>query len=58
MHENIKKLKHYNFIRHNPINGSSNLSAYNKFGCFSIRELYEHIKKTLGTCKGSIALIR
>jgi len=49
MHKNIINLRHYDKIRENPINGSSHLSAYNKFGCFSIRELHEHIIKTIGT---------
>jgi len=47
MHENIPKMRHYDKIREYP-NSSSHLSAYNKFGCFSIRELHEHINETIG----------
>ena len=50
MKNNIKHLHNYNEIRQYPIlnkNTSSYLSAYNKFGCLSIRELYYHILDTL-----------
>ena len=49
--KNIKNLANYPDIRQFPIknkNTTSYLSAYNKFGCVSIREVAEHIYDTLG----------
>ena len=52
MNNNIKNLNKYNEIRSFPIynktNTTSFMSAYNKFGCISIRELYYHIMNVLG----------
>ena len=49
--KNIKNLKNYIDIRQFPIknkNTTSYLSAYNKFGCVSIREVAEYIHNILG----------
>ena len=50
---NISNLKNYTDIRAYPIlnnnkNSTSFLSAYNKFGCISIREVVKHLEDTLG----------
>ena len=50
--ENVKNLGNYEFSRDYPENQTTNLSAYNKFGCISIRELYYTLKNTLGSKKG------
>ena len=58
MKKNIKNLENYSDIRQFPIKNKKNttsfLSAYNKFGCISIRELASHITKTLGQKGNSI----
>lgn len=46
--KNIKKFDKYDDTRNNPSIQTTNLSAYNKFGCISIRELYHVIKSKLG----------
>ncbi|HEY5735564.1 MAG TPA: deoxyribodipyrimidine photo-lyase [Nitrosopumilus sp.] len=47
--ENLKNLKNYDEDRNIPSkNGTSLLSAHNKFGTFSIREIYEKCVKELG----------
>lgn len=60
MNNNIKNLDKYNEIRSFPIYNNTNttslMSAYNKFGCISIRELYYHILNELG--ENSFELIR
>jgi len=45
---NIKNLKNYNNNRNNPNYETSLLSAYIKFGCVSIREVYWKIRDTFG----------
>ena len=45
---NIKNLSNYNEIRNNPNFETSLLSAYIKFGCLSIREVYWKIKDSYG----------
>lgn len=45
---NISKFKNYNEERNILSIPTTRLSAYNKFGCVSIREVYYAIKKTLG----------
>ena len=47
--DNIKNLKNYDKIRDFPTKSTTNLSAYNKFGCISIREFYWKIKGELGS---------
>lgn len=47
--KNIKNMKNYDTIRNDTSVNTTNLSAYNKFGCISIRELYHIIHKKLGT---------
>ena len=37
---NLEKLKNYEEVRNFPSKNTSKLSAYNKFGCVSIREVY------------------
>jgi len=44
----IKEPKNYNKTRHFPSQSTTKLSAYNKFGCASIREVCEAIRKGLG----------
>jgi deoxyribodipyrimidine photo-lyase len=46
--DKIKKLKDYNDTRNTASINTSLLSAYIKFGCFSIREVYWEIKNKLG----------
>ena len=47
--ENISKLKNYEVERNYPfINGTSKLSAHNRFGTCSIREVYSKIEEELG----------
>ena len=46
---NIKNLGNYNQNRNNPNFETSLLSAYIKFGCLSIREVYWKIKNSYGT---------
>jgi len=46
--DHIKEFKNYNKTRHFPSQPTTKLSAYNKFGCASIREVYEAIRKGLG----------
>lgn len=41
--------KKYNISRNDLTGETTNLSAYLKFGCISIREVYHKFKKTLGT---------
>ena len=52
MREHIPKLKDYKAVRQFPLLGkrvtSSHLSAYNKYGCISIRELFYTIKNAYG----------
>lgn len=45
----IKKLKKYDTTRDNPIEATSNLSAYLKFNVLSIREVYWKITDDLGS---------
>ncbi|MGV7225715.1 MAG: cryptochrome/photolyase family protein [Nitrosopumilus sp.] len=46
---NVKNLKNYDEERNIPsVNGTSLLSAHNKFGTLSIREIYEKCAKELG----------
>lgn len=45
---NIKKLDNYNLIRNIPEFETSHLSAYIKFGCISIREVYWKIRDLYG----------
>eukprot|EP01016_Furgasonia_blochmanni_P032350 TRINITY_DN3338_c0_g6_i2.p1 TRINITY_DN3338_c0_g6~~TRINITY_DN3338_c0_g6_i2.p1 ORF type:complete len:641 (+),score=88.60 TRINITY_DN3338_c0_g6_i2:49-1923(+) len=45
---NIKKFKNYLNTRNFPSLPSTKLSAYNKFGCMSIREIYHTICNELG----------
>jgi deoxyribodipyrimidine photo-lyase len=48
--ENLKNLKNYDEERNIPSkNGTSLLSAHNKFGTLSIREIYERCVKELGS---------
>lgn len=44
----IKNFKDYNNTRNYLSNGTTGLSAYNKFGCVSIREVYYVFMKNLG----------
>lgn len=45
----VKKLDHYQEIRNIPsLNGTTHLSAHNKFGTISIREFYEVVLKNFG----------
>ena len=47
--KNLKNLKNYDEERNIPsINGTSHLSAHNKFGTCSIREIYQECIKNLG----------
>lgn len=46
--KNIKKQINYQKTRDYPTKHTTYLSAYIKFGCISIREVYEKIKKELG----------
>ena len=53
---NLKNLKNYDDDRNYPgINGTSTLSAYNRFGTCSIRELYHKILHDLGPTHTLIA---
>lgn len=45
---NVKTFKDYNKIRNIPSLNTTYLSAYNKFGCVSIREVYKKFKDELG----------
>lgn len=45
--KNLDKLKDYETVRNLPIKKTSRLSAYNKFGCVSIRELYYAAKSKM-----------
>ena len=50
--ENMKAFKDYNRVRSIPTIPTTKLSAYNKFGCVSIREVYTVVKAVLGKdCK-------
>jgi deoxyribodipyrimidine photo-lyase len=44
---NLHKLKNYETVRNLPSKNTSKLSAYNKFGCVSIRELYYAAKSKM-----------
>jgi len=46
--ESIKDFKDYNKMRDLLSQETTHLSAYNKFGCVSIREVYHSIKKKFG----------
>lgn len=46
--KSIGKFDKYDDTRNNPAIQTTNLSAYNKFGCISVRELYHVIKSKLG----------
>lgn len=46
--KNIKKFKNYNLDRNILSKNTTNLSAYIKFGCVSIREVYFYFKENLG----------
>lgn len=46
--KNIKKFSSYNKTRNIPSKDTTHLSAYNKFGCISIREEYYAFVNTLG----------
>jgi len=50
----IKKQKEYNDTRNIPSIPTSEISAYNKYGCFSIREVYEKCRKTIGLENGLV----
>jgi len=50
--EKVKTLTNYETTRDFPELPTTNLSAYTKFGCISIREFYWSIKDSLGTKKG------
>ena len=45
--KNLDKLKNYDLVRNLPSKNTSKLSAYNKFGCVSIRELYYAAKSKM-----------
>ena len=45
---NLKKFKNYDKIRNDVTKETTKLSAYNKFGCVSIRELYYTARKEFG----------
>ena len=44
----VKKFKKYNNLRNDLTYSTTNLSAYLKFGCISIRETYDHFLRNLG----------
>lgn len=44
----IKKFKKYNNLRNDLTYSTTNLSAYLKFGCISIRETYDYFLRNLG----------
>ena len=44
---NLAPMKDYNTVRDDPTKKTTQLSAYNKFGCASIREVYFAMKQTL-----------
>jgi len=46
--ENIHNLKNYTEIRNIPSLSTTKLSAFNKFGCLSIREVYYKVKGEMG----------
>ena len=46
--ESIKQFKNYTETRDYPTLPTTKLSAYNKFGCASIREVYHTMKKEIG----------
>jgi len=46
--KSIAQLKNYNLTHDIPALNTSNLSAYLKFGCISVRSVYHAIKDTLG----------
>lgn len=50
--ENIKNLGNYENSRDFPEFQTTNLSAYLKFGCVSIREVYWRVREVLGIKKG------
>jgi len=52
--EHIKDFKNYSETRNTLITPTTHLSAYIKFGCLSIREVYEHIHKLFGMNHGLI----
>lgn len=51
----IQDQKQYEKTRNKLEKSTSELSAFIKFGCVSIREVYHHIKKTLKDSKGLIS---
>ena len=51
---NLKDLKKYDDTRNFPSISTTNLSAYNKFGCVSIREVYHATISALGSGTGLI----
>lgn len=53
--DNIKEFKNYNKSRDYPAIETTRLSAYLKYGCVSVREVYYKMKKSLGP---SSALLR
>ena len=60
MKKNISNLSNYDKIRAFPLgktNTTSHLSDYNKFGCFSIRELYHYIINTIDNNEGLVRQI-
>lgn len=50
----IKNQKEYQETRNIPSLPTSEISAYNKYGCFSIREVYEKCRKTIGLDNGLV----
>ncbi len=52
--KNLKNFKNYNDTRNNLDENTTHLSAYIKFGCVSIREVFHKIKKILGINSGLI----
>ena len=47
--KNIKRFKNYNKVRNDLSGSTTKLSAYIRFGCLSIREIYYKIRQVLGT---------
>jgi deoxyribodipyrimidine photo-lyase len=52
--DNLKKFINYSEVRNNLINPTTHLSPYIKFGCVSIREVYEKVNKLYGINHGII----
>jgi deoxyribodipyrimidine photo-lyase len=52
--DNLKKFINYSEVRNNLINPTTHLSPYIKFGCISIREVYDKVNKLYGINHGII----